>query len=183
MARTPRFLASGFAGSVASDASAPPVSAQLARAADFGSRSDAGDPAAPLSARAPEGTLRRRSCVLVAEDEDQVRDLTIELLAANGFDAIAARHGGEALSLFNAHSDQIDAVLLDLSMPVMDGALVLDAMQRQKPSVRVVLTSGYDDSAAGLTSESSKSVSFLQKPYRAEKLLAQLRALLEAREN
>jgi DNA-binding NtrC family response regulator len=132
---------------------------------------------------AASGAVGRRSCVLVAEDEDQVRDLTIELLAANGFDAIAARHGGEALTLFNQYSDSIDAVLLDLSMPVMDGAMVLGEMQRQKPSVRVVLTSGYDDTESGVDTERSKSVSFLQKPYRAEKLIAQLRALLDAREN
>jgi two-component system cell cycle sensor histidine kinase/response regulator CckA len=130
-----------------------------------------------------QSSAKRRRCVLVADDEDQVRDLTIELLAANGFDAIAARHGGEALSLFNAHSDEIDAVLLDLSMPVMDGVMVLGEMQRQKPSVRVVLTSGYDDSESTLATEGSSSVSFLQKPYRAEKLISQLRALIETREN
>lgn len=121
--------------------------------------------------------------MLVAEDEDHVRDLTIEVLAANGFETIAARHGGEALSLFNQHSDEIDAVLLDLSMPVMDGAVVLGEMQRQKPSVRVVLTSGYDDIESGVDTEHSRSVSFLQKPYRAEKLISQLRALLDADEN
>jgi DNA-binding NtrC family response regulator len=129
------------------------------------------------------GDVVRRSCVLVAEDEDQVRDLTIALLLANGFDAIAARHGGEALTLFNQHSDRIDAVLLDLSMPVMDGAMVLGELQRQNPSVRVVLTSGYDDIESGVDTERSKSVSFLQKPYRAEKLIAQLRAIIDGHDN
>jgi len=121
--------------------------------------------------------------VLVAEDEDQVRDLTIELLTSHGFDAIAARHGGEAVALFRAHANQIDAVLLDLSMPVMDGVTVLAEMQRQKPSVRVVLTSGHGESEGSLATEGSVSVSFLQKPYRAEKLVSQLLALMEAREN
>lgn len=130
-----------------------------------------------------QAVVPRRRCVLVAEDEDQVRDLTIELLTAAGFDAIAARHGGEALSLFHEHAEQIDCVLLDLSMPVMDGAMVLGEMQRQNPGVRVVLTSGYDESERVVENERSDSVSFLQKPYRAEKLIAQLRALIEPRDN
>ena len=125
----------------------------------------------------PAGSDARRACVLVAEDEDLVRELAIEVLDANGFDSIAARHGGEALSLFSEHSEHIDAVLLDLSMPVLDGASVLGEMRKQKPSVRVVLTSGYESSEAPLPA--GGSVRFLQKPYRADKLVEQLNALLK----
>ena len=120
----------------------------------------------------------RRTCVLVAEDEDLVRELAIEVLAAHGFDTIGARHGGEALSLFAKHADQIDAVLLDLSMPVVDGATVLGELKKQKPGVRVLLTSGYDDSACADQDGNVPSVSFLQKPYRAERLVSELRAVL-----
>lgn len=120
----------------------------------------------------------RRSCVLVAEDEDLVRELAIEVLVAHGFDTIGARHGGEALSLFAENSDHIDAVLLDLSMPVVDGATVLGELKKQKPDVRVLLTSGYDASACS-DDDDAASVSFLQKPYRAERLVAQLRAMID----
>jgi two-component system cell cycle sensor histidine kinase/response regulator CckA len=142
----------------------------------------------PGFARAPEGALRprtgaprsqsRRACVLVAEDEDLLRELAIEVLDANGFDAIGARHGGEALSLFCAHAEQIDAVLLDLSMPVLDGAHVLGEMRKQKPSVRVMLTSGYERGDTGVP-DTDGPIRFLQKPYRADKLVAQLKALLD----
>jgi two-component system, cell cycle sensor histidine kinase and response regulator CckA len=121
----------------------------------------------------------RRACVLVAEDEDMVRELALDVLDAHGFDAIGARHGGEALSLFCTHAERIDAVLLDLSMPVLDGAHVLGEMRKQKPCVRVVLTSGYDSSEAEVA-DASGSISFLQKPYRAEQLVAQLRRLLDS---
>jgi two-component system cell cycle sensor histidine kinase/response regulator CckA len=120
----------------------------------------------------------RRKCVLVAEDEDLVRELAIEVLRANGFDTIGARHGGEALSLFAEHAEHIDAVLLDLSMPVVDGATVLGELRKQKPDVRIVVTSGYDESAASEGEEEIASVSFLQKPYRAERLISELRSLL-----
>jgi two-component system cell cycle sensor histidine kinase/response regulator CckA len=135
-----------------------------------------------LSTRSePASPTAKRACVLVAEDEDLVRDLAIEVLGAHGFDAIAARHGGEALSLFSEHSERIDAVLLDLSMPVLDGVVVLGELRKRKPSVRVVVTSGFDDPDNGFTQ--SGQISFLQKPYRADTLVAQLRALLDAREN
>ena len=119
----------------------------------------------------------RRQCVLVAEDEDLVRELAIEVLRSHGFDTIGARHGGEALSLFAEHAEHIDAVLLDLSMPVVDGVTVLGELKKQKPDVRVVVTSGYDDSATQ-EDDSAASVSFLQKPYRAERLISELRAVL-----
>lgn len=126
----------------------------------------------------PPSVSDRRKCVLVAEDEDLVRELAIEVLRAHGFDTIGARHGGEALSLFAQHAAQIDAVLLDLSMPVVDGATVLDELRRQKPDVRVVVTSGYDDSATQHGESDAASVSFLQKPYRAERLISELRSVL-----
>jgi CheY-like chemotaxis protein len=107
-----------------------------------------------------------------------VRELALDVLDAHGFDAIGARHGGEALSLFCAHAERIDAVLLDLSMPVLDGAHVLDAMRKQKPCVRVVLTSGYDASDAEMP-DAGGSISFLPKPYRADQLVAQLKTLLD----
>jgi two-component system, cell cycle sensor histidine kinase and response regulator CckA len=131
------------------------------------------------SPSSPAHTLAsdRRKCVLVAEDEDLVRELAIEVLRAHGFDTIGARHGGEALTLFAQHADHIDAVLLDLSMPVVDGATVLGELRKQKPGVRIVLTSGYDESAAR-DDDSASRVSFLQKPYRAERLIAELRAVL-----
>jgi CheY-like chemotaxis protein len=128
-------------------------------------REKIGDPVAP----------ERRICVLVAEDEDRVRELAINVLDAYGFDAIGARHGGEALALFSQHLPEIDAVLLDLSMPVLDGLSVLDELRRQKPSIPVVVTSGYDDTAAEFE---ARTVSFLAKPYRAEQLITRLRALL-----
>jgi CheY-like chemotaxis protein len=120
----------------------------------------------------------RRKCVLVAEDEDLVRELAIEVLRAHGFDTIGARHGGEALTLFAQHAEEIDAVLLDLSMPVMDGATVLGELKKQKPNVRVLLTSGYDDSGCADEEGGLSSVSFLQKPYRAERLISELHAVL-----
>ena len=126
----------------------------------------------------PVASNVRRACILVAEDEDLVRELAIEVLDAHGFDAIAARHGGEALALFSEHAGHIDAVLLDLSMPVLDGASVLGEMRKQNPTVRVMVTSGFDRPEDGMP-EVGRQISFLQKPYRADKLVRELKALLD----
>src|SRR5688572_29940562 len=75
----------------------------------------------------------RRACVLIAEDEERVRELAISILDANGFDAIVARQGGEALALLASRGHEIDAIVLDLAMPVVDGASMLAELQQQRP--------------------------------------------------
>jgi DNA-binding NtrC family response regulator len=131
--------------------------------------------------RADAAASAKRVCVLVAEDEDLVRELAIEVLEAHGFEAIAARDGREAVVLFQEHAERIDAVLLDMSMPVMDGASALSEMRKHRPTVRVVVTSGFDD--ADSFPSTLGRISFLQKPYRGEKLVSQLKTLLEGKDN
>jgi DNA-binding response OmpR family regulator len=124
------------------------------------------------------GPRGRRACVLVAEDEERVRALAIDILDANGFDAIIARHGLEALALLDSRGHEIDAVVLDLAMPVIDGARVLAELQQHRPEVPILVTSGYEDSPGDFE---SPRVTFLPKPYRGEQLVARLRALLADR--
>lgn len=120
----------------------------------------------------------RRACVLVAEDEERVRELAINILDAHGFDAIPARHGGEALGLLDRYGAEIDAVLLDLAMPVLDGARVLAELREHRPEVPILVTSGYEDNPGDFE---SPHIDFLSKPYRGEQLVARLRALLADR--
>lgn len=148
-----------------------------------------GRPSHPAPSEASQSQVRskveppvfteRRACILVAEDEDRVRELAMNVLDAHGFAAIGARHGGEALRLFREHVQEIDAVMLDLSMPVVDGLTVLEELRSENPALPVVVTSGYDTSPGDVE---SSAVSFLAKPYRAEHLITRLRALLADRE-
>lgn len=121
----------------------------------------------------------KRACILVAEDEDRVRELAINVLDAYGFDAVGARDGGEALAMVRAQGAHIDAVMLDLSMPVVDGLTVLSELRHQHPRLPVVVTSGYEGSPGDVE---DSAVSFLAKPYRAEQLVSRLRALLADRD-
>lgn len=104
------------------------------------------------------------------------------LLRGFGFDVIAAQDGAEAVEVFRSASGRIDAVLLDLTMPRMDGVETLKELRRIAPEVPVVLTSGYgttplDDEPAG--SEGPDAV--LPKPYSAERLLATLLRVTKGR--
>lgn len=133
-------------------------------------------------ATGPSGSAPRPPCILVAEDEDMVRDLAVRVLCGQGMRVLSARHGGEAVALFESHAHEIDAVLLDLTMPVMGGAEVLTELKRMKPEVCVLVTSGYSESP-GLSGEDELEpeagcVRFLQKPYRAQSLLSGIAGVL-----
>jgi CheY-like chemotaxis protein len=103
------------------------------------------------------------------------------MLEKLGFDVRIACDGREAVEAFREHSDEFVAVLLDLSMPHMDGRQAYRELQRENAEVRVILASGYveqemEDRFAG----GGGSVVFIQKPYRLETLREKLRAVLGA---
>jgi CheY-like chemotaxis protein len=120
----------------------------------------------------------RQPCVLVAEDEDMVRELAVRVLRSKGMRVIAARDGREAIALFQDAADEIDAVLLDLTMPLVHGRDVFLELRRLRPGVGIVITSGYTESGGLADDVSDRSVRFLQKPYRAQSLLAGIEAVL-----
>jgi len=119
--------------------------------------------------------------VLLADDEEGVRRLTKRMLEQLGFDVRIACDGREAVEAFRGHSDEFVAVLLDLSMPHMDGRQAYRELQRENAEVRVILASDYaeqemEDRFAG----GGGTVVFIQKPYRLETLREKLRAVLGA---
>ena len=117
--------------------------------------------AGPQAAGAvPRGT----ETLLVVDDEEKVRTVTVELLTALGYTVLEARDGAEALAL-HARNPGLDLVLLDLVMPRMGGADVFEAMMRQDPGVRVLLVSGYSIDGVARELLSMGAVGFLQKPF------------------
>src|SRR5262249_4529475 len=82
--------------------------------------------------------------VLIADDEMQVRSLTELVLKRMGLWVLSAEDGESAIELFRRHAAEITFVLVDLTMPKIDGLKTLAEMRRIKPDVKVVLTSGYD---------------------------------------
>jgi PAS domain S-box-containing protein len=106
--------------------------------------------------------------ILVAEDEEDVRTITVKTLRHFGFEVLEACNGEATVELFREHHEKIRLVLLDLSMPVMDGAEALKVLRRVDPDVPIVMTSGYR--RLDLDPEFGMPDRFLWKPYSAAEL-------------
>jgi len=134
--------------------------------------------AAP-SAPALTPQVRGQGVVLVVDDEKNVL-LSIDLLLRGfGFEVIVARDGLEAVDAFRARSAEIDVVLLDLTMPRMNGLETLEQLRRIAPAVRVILTSGYGEGPFGGEPRRCEGPdAVLPKPYAAEHLLATIQRLM-----
>jgi DNA-binding response OmpR family regulator len=103
--------------------------------------------------------------ILLVDDEDMVREVGAHMLEGLGYTVIAAAGGREAVELFRKHGGEIDLVLLDLTMPDMDGEKALVEMQRILPEVKVILCSGHDEQCATQGFTGKGLAGFLQKPY------------------
>jgi CheY-like chemotaxis protein len=117
--------------------------------------------------------------VLVVDDDEAVLEIADLFLARAGFRVQVASGGEEAIAIFAERAEQIDAAVLDLSMPGVDGHDVLRAIRRRIPDLPVILTSGFSQKMAmGQFDASEQPAAFLQKPYEAEELIERLRRVL-----
>jgi two-component system, cell cycle sensor histidine kinase and response regulator CckA len=124
----------------------------------------------------PPITESQRGTLLVVEDDDAVRRITVQLLSYAGYRVLAAANADEAMVLFEAHQAEVDAVFTDIRMPGCDGPALVQRLHQHKPSLRVVYTTGY----AAETSEDLGSHTVLHKPYDADALLTTVRRVLDA---
>ncbi len=129
-------------------------------------------PAGPLSATAATTQSAPAPCaaparatVLVVDDEPSVRRACQSMLRKLGLPVLAAGSGPEALDLVRANPGEVHLVVLDLSMPGMDGLTTLDALLALDPSLRIVLSSGFDEQALLGRGCTGRIAGFLQKPY------------------
>jgi PAS domain S-box-containing protein len=121
----------------------------------------------------PAEQLRGQGVVLLVEDDKNVRMTTTLLLQGFGFEVICANDGVECVKAFQSNASRINAVLLDYSMPRMDGVETLKELRRIAPETPVVLMSGYGSSMSlpgGPNSRGPDAV--LAKPYTPELLFA-----------
>jgi PAS domain S-box-containing protein len=138
-------------------------------------------PAAAAATPAPaEAVWRGQGTVLLVDDEAAVRDLGQRMLEKIGFSALVAADGPAAAAQLQAHRDEIALVILDLTMPNMDGGDVFNALQKIKPGVPILMCSGFDEQSVTGTVTGPGYAGFLQKPYQQAALLAKLRNVLEA---
>jgi PAS domain S-box-containing protein len=121
---------------------------------------------------------RGRGCVLVVDDEETVRSTAALMLRRVGFDVVLAADGREAVEIFAKSPARFDLVLMDLTMPHMDGEEAFTEMRRLRADVRVVLMSGFNQQEAVARFTGKGLASFLQKPFPLDGLTAVLQRVL-----
>jgi hemerythrin-like metal-binding protein len=124
-------------------------------------------------------TYHGSGTVLVVEDEDPLRAAAVEALGRIGYDPLEASDGLEALQVFEANRDRIRIILMDLTMPGMDGEEAYRQLRAHGMLVPVLLTSGYSETEVLNHFRSRGIAGFLQKPYRLQTLARMVSKAME----
>ena len=162
-------VAAATAATAAAAATATSTAAALADSAT--SSTPGNDPAA-------QAVSGKR--VLIVDDERLVRYSMVRSLQSRGYSVLTAEDGEDGLNVFKAHRNALDVVVLDMSMPRMNGAECYRHLRALDPDIPIICVSGYPlDSATGLLMGSE--VFALEKPFRIEQLVVQIDRATAAR--
>jgi len=129
-------------------------------------------------AAAPAYALTARGTVLVVDDEDIVRRMAKTALEQFGYRVVDAGDGAHAMDVFRKHRKDIDVVILDLTMPGMNGQETLGKIRALDPDVPIILSSGFNEIEATRQFEGKGLAGFLQKPYTVSALSERVRSVL-----
>jgi signal transduction histidine kinase/ActR/RegA family two-component response regulator len=128
----------------------------------------------PVDAAPAKPPPRGAGTILVVDDEELVRRTAARVLASLGYEPVAVSGGEEALRWLAAQPSPPAVVLLDLSMPGMDGPECFRQLRALHPGLRVVVTSGFSSSGRGEALLAEGAVGFVQKPYSTAELATTL---------
>jgi CheY-like chemotaxis protein len=119
--------------------------------------------------------------VLIAEDEELVRELIARVLWAEGYRTLEARDGAEALHLAHLAGPHLDLVITDIIMPTVDGRELGRRLAANYPALPVLYISGYYQGDVFNRDGPGSEAPFLRKPFETEALLEKVRTLLSSR--
>lgn len=115
--------------------------------------------------------------IMVVDDAAFMRMRCKKLLTQNGYDVIEAATGAQAVETYK--KSKPDAVLLDITMPDMDGLTALKEMKKLDPDVRVAMVSAMGQQSVVMDALKSGAKDFVVKPFEADRVLATVKKLLE----
>jgi two-component system, cell cycle sensor histidine kinase and response regulator CckA len=137
-------------------------------------------PEAPAKVLTTQVLQGGHETILVAEDEEDVRDFAVELLKSYGYNVYWAVSGQQAIERWTERRDEIQLLLTDMVMPGgVSGRQLAKQLLEQKPSLPVIYTSGYSPGSAGQELAEVQQDNFLAKPYRPSRLLNLVRECLD----
>ncbi|MBL7190582.1 response regulator, partial [bacterium] len=125
-----------------------------------------------------EKSWQGEGTILLVDDEATVRQVTEQMLSKLGFDVILVNNGFEAVEVYKQKHKNIDIVIMDLTMPVMNGERTFDEIVKINPDAVVLLSSGYDEQEASERFKGKSISGFIQKPYKMDGLKDKLQKLL-----
>jgi CheY-like chemotaxis protein len=125
----------------------------------------------------PTGT---KELILIIDDEALIVALAKRMLTDAGYRVVTAPEPFQALETFKQLKEQVDLIILDFTLPIMDGSELFEELQKIKANVAVMLSSGFAEQEKVRAMLTKGLRGFLPKPYTQEKLLAQVRSTLEA---
>jgi DNA-binding response OmpR family regulator len=120
-----------------------------------------------------------RGTILVAEDDECMRDSITAILKHFGYDVIEVANGREAVRIFGINKERLDIVLLDVVMPEMNGKDARDKILAIKPDTRIIFMSGYSRNFFHANGLCESNHHLLEKPIRPDVLLKTIREILD----
>ncbi len=117
--------------------------------------------------------------ILLVEDEQALREVTRRILAGAGYRVIAAANGPEALQAAGEHTGPIDLLLSDVIMPQIPGPQLAEKLLVERPSVRVLLMSGFAQPILDSGGHLNDGMMLIEKPFSRPALLAKVAQILE----
>ncbi len=128
--------------------------------------------------RSEDADWRGEGLILLVDDEESLVVIGKKMLERSGFQVITAANGREAVDVFTAQSGSLRAVVMDLTMPHMDGDAAFRHMHTINPQVPVVLASGYNEQELAQRLAGRGAAAYLQKPYSRQDLIRALQRAL-----
>jgi PAS domain S-box-containing protein len=127
-----------------------------------------------------EETFEGAETILVAEDEEMVRKLAVQVLVMHGYQVLEAANGGAALLICERHKEPIHLLITDVIMPEMSGRELADRLAQLRPEMKVLYMSGYTDNAIVHQGVLDEGANFIQKPFPTNALSRKVREVLDA---
>lgn len=132
----------------------------------------------PREKPAPPPAPEKPRCILVVDDEPMALSLSKAVLIQDGFVAVTAQSGFEALDLFRKHPGRFALVLLDLRMPLIDGEEVFHRLRIMDPRATILLNTGFIEQHQLDRMMASGLSGFLRRPYTPNELIEQIEIIL-----
>jgi two-component system cell cycle sensor histidine kinase/response regulator CckA len=138
------------------------------------------EPADPLPLPVPEiATKRGSETILVVEDEENLRELIVELLKSEDYQVLEAKTEPEAIAASETFGEAIHALLTDIMLPNMSGTGLALRLKESRPDIKVLYMSGYTGNLMTHYGVLSSVDAFIQKPFTKQSLLRELRGVLD----